>query len=87
MNWSKEVHDFGNVSLGIHYVDVEYLGSGDVNYITFTTGCGCTTPVFNKETKILKIGLNISKKGKKTTTVTINSKTKQEHIILKATGQ
>lgn len=81
MEWNKEEHDFGDVRTGTTvYTDFLYKGE---DKISFRVSCGCTTPTYDKETKILNVGLRVDGKGTKTSTVTING---NKVLILKANG-
>jgi hypothetical protein len=87
MNWSKELIDFGEIKAGSNgEQEIMYLGIEDVNTLSFTVSCGCTSPVFNREKRTLKVSLNVSQKGSKQSTITVTSPRGQDFITLKAIG-
>ena len=80
-NWEKYVIDFGNTKYGdTLFTTVKYLGNEDLLTKDFSVSCGCTTPEYNKETKTLKVGLNMNIVGTKQSTIQV----KGETLILKA---
>lgn len=82
MNWNKEEHDFGNVQVGTT-VYTDFLYTGGNTPLSFSVSCGCTTPSYDRNSKILKVGLNVGAKGSKVSVVTVSNGDK---LILKANG-
>ena len=87
MNWDKQIHDFGLTDRNLQLTtSFQYLGDLDLSTKDFSASCGCTTPLYNQETKTLSIGLNVgANKGIKTSSV--RCVPTNEVLILKATIQ
>jgi len=88
MNWNKQVHDFGETQPNLTvYTTFKYLGNLNISSSNFMVSCGCTSVIYNPDTKEASVGLNTGPiEGEKSTVVTVNfPDSSQDLLQLKAT--
>ncbi len=90
--WLKETEfDFGKIPQGkpvTHVFEVKNIGTDSLRIINVAASCGCTTPVWERNTAVapgattnINVGYNAAAPGTFTKTITINYNDTQSKVI------
>jgi hypothetical protein len=81
--WSKQIIDFGQGKPNeTKYESIQYLGNQEISSSNFMVSCGCTTPIYDPQTKVLAVGLHLGPNdGVKSANIQVNYPDGSQEVI------